>query len=135
MIVILLVADVGFLLAGSVQYMYSKDKFDWAETTFSNYRAALVLVRAFGILALIPLLKKAGLSDSLVCAIGCFSNLLHYFFYGMAWSPWMLWMAAGLGCLGGFYPVPRQDTYTTTFCKKYSMKYFSLTQGCHLKIG
>ena len=38
MVFILLVADVGFLLAGSVQYMYSKDKFDWTATTFSNYR-------------------------------------------------------------------------------------------------
>ena len=50
MIVILLVADVGFLLAGSVQYMYSKDRFDWEAPTFSNYKAALNLIRAGGIL-------------------------------------------------------------------------------------
>ena len=42
MVFILLVADVGFLLAGSVQYMYSKDKFDWTATTFSNYREVLL---------------------------------------------------------------------------------------------
>ena len=44
MIVVLLVADVGYLLAGSVQYVYSKDKFDWTETTFSNYRVVRRLV-------------------------------------------------------------------------------------------
>ena len=107
MIVILLTADVGFLLAGSVQYMYTKDKFDWEATTFSNYKASFSLIRAFGILIMIPLLKRAGLTDPLVCAIGCISNLASYYFFGMAWSQWVLWMAAGLGCLGGFYPVPR----------------------------
>ena len=109
MIVILLTADVGFLLAGSVQYMYTKDKFDWEATTFSNYKASFSLIRAFGILIMIPLLKRAGLTDPLVCAIGCISNLLSYYFFGMAWTEWVLWMAAGLGCLGGFYPVPRWD--------------------------
>ena len=109
MIVILLTADVGFLLAGSVQYMYTKDKFDWEATTFSNYKASFSLIRAFGILIMIPLLKRAGLTDPLVCAIGCISNLVSYYFFGMAWCQWVLWMAAGLGCLGGFYPVPRWD--------------------------
>ena len=44
MIVVLLVADVGYLLAGSVQYVYSKDKFNWTETTFSNYRVVRHLI-------------------------------------------------------------------------------------------
>ena len=116
MIVILLTADVGFLLAGSVQYMYTKDKFDWEATTFSNYKASFSLIRAFGILIMLPLLKRAGLTDPLVCAIGCISNLLSYYFFGMAWTEWVLWMAAGLGSLGGFYPVPRWDKTKPVDC-------------------
>ncbi|XP_055341854.1 uncharacterized protein LOC129590578 [Paramacrobiotus metropolitanus] len=38
-------------------------------------------------------------SDTLVAFMACFSGLLSYFTYGIAWASWMLYLAVGVGLL------------------------------------
>ena len=107
MITVQLIADIGYFWTTTVLYMYTKDKFNWSASEFSNYSAATTLIRAFGILVIFPLFKRVKMGDAIICALGSISNLLWGYFYGIAWLPWVLWMAAGLGCIGSISAVTR----------------------------
>ena len=104
-----LISDSGYYWTQTVLYMYSKEKFNWSASIFSNYYAATSLIRALGVLMLFPMFKKVQMSDAIICALGSVSNLLWNYFYGIAWSPWVLWMAAGLGCIGFIASITRYE--------------------------
>ena len=107
MITVQLISDLGYFWTKGVLYMYSKDKFNWSASIFSNYSATTSLIRAFGILVIFPMFKKVNMGDAIICALGSISNLLWSYFYGIAWLPWVLWMAAALGCIGSISAVTR----------------------------
>lgn len=108
MITVQLISDIGYFWTKGILYMFSKDKFNWIASTFSNYSAATSLIRAFGILVIFPMFKKINMGDAIICALGSISNLLSFYFFGIAWLPWVLWMAAALGCIGSISAVTRQ---------------------------
>ena len=84
-----LISDSGYYWTQTVLYMYSKDKFNWSASKYSNYAATASLIRAFGILVIFPMLKKVNMGDAIICALGSISNLLWSYFYGIAWLPWV----------------------------------------------
>ena len=108
-----LISDSGYYWTQTVLYMYSKEKFDWSASVFSNFYAATSLIRAVGVLALFPMFKRVKMGDAIICALGSISNLLWNYFYGIAWAPWVLWMAAGLGCIGFIASITRYEFFLT----------------------
>ena len=134
MITVQLISDIGYFWTKGVLYMFSKEKFNWSASRYSNYAATSSLIRAFGILVIFPTFKRALMGDAMICALGSISNLLSFYVFGIAWMPWVLWMAAALGCIGSISAVTRYIAESTIYLLLYVYMYFGFPQGSGIKI-
>ena len=88
-----------FLTEGTITYIFTKEKFNWNADNYSTFKAVANTLRAVGTLLVTPMLKIMGVSDPFICFLGFLSSALYSYFTGLSMAPWILWMAAALGCV------------------------------------
>ena len=78
---------------GSLNYLYTRLKFEWTEKEFTIYSATAVVMSILTNIALIPLLSlRFKLRDTTIGAIGAISGLAQNIVRAFAYEGWMMYI-------------------------------------------
>ena len=85
-----------FAVTGSINYLYTRLKFDWTEYEYTIYLSTAVIVGTLTQSLLIPLLSlKCKISDIAIGLIGTISGLAKNLVLAFACKWWMMYIGKG----------------------------------------
>ncbi|XP_063241106.1 proton-coupled folate transporter-like [Bacillus rossius redtenbacheri] len=103
MIMILSIVLVGPMFGEtSVNYLFTRYRFNWDEFDFSMYSTYTVVVHLIGtMIAMTVFCKVLKMDDGLVGFIGCISKIAASFLFAFSYAPWMLYAGQVVEMLSG----------------------------------